>query len=112
MKQTLIEDGGLLPADAQAAKVLHPANGAFNGPAAGVASQRSAVLRDILRLPIGSVWSNHLDALPGHFLVQSIAVVRPVTDDPLRHRFGQHEVKQPLGQAALVRGRRAGGHRP
>ncbi|MCS6771155.1 MAG: hypothetical protein NZ740_03930 [Kiritimatiellae bacterium] len=104
MKQTLVEDDGLLRADAQAAKVLHPTNGSFDRPSSSVATQQSSVLCDLLRPPIRSMRCGHLDDVVGHFLVQSIALVIPVPDDPLGYRLGRHQVKQSLNSPVIVGG--------
>lgn len=84
MQEALEEHGGLLVADAQAAEVLEPGDRTFHRPATAVSSQRATVLGHVLRPAAPAVRRNHLDALIVQVLVERIAVVRLVADDPIR----------------------------
>jgi len=50
----------IFPADCKAAVILKPRKQAFDLPPAMVTAESAAILRAIL--PIGPVWSNHLDS--------------------------------------------------
>ena len=76
MKEALEQGGRFLPANAQSAEVLNPADGALDLPAPLVPSHRSAILRHVLRLAIRAVWRDHLDAFFRQLIVQFVAVIR------------------------------------
>lgn len=97
------EHGGLLVADAQSAEVLESRDGAFEGPATHVPTQGTSVLGHVLSLAAPAVRRDQLDALPSQVVVEHVAVVGLVADDPLGVFDGQHEVQQALDQRAFVR---------
>ena len=100
MKKTLEQAGGFLPADAEAAEVLKPTEGALDRPAPLVTAKRPTVLGNG---PIGSIRCDHLDVPRGQRGVEHVTVVGFVADDTRRRFAGNHEVKQSLHQPALVR---------
>jgi hypothetical protein len=75
MKEALEQHGGFLPADAQPSKVLNPGDRAFDGPAALVAPQRTAVLSHVLGLAVSAMRGDQLDALLRQLCGQFVAVV-------------------------------------
>lgn len=102
MQESTEQRCGLLPADAQAPKVLEPGDGALDGPRSRQALQRAAILRDVLGSAIRAVRRNQLHAALGQVGVQRVAVEGRVADDARRRFARQHEVEQPLHQAAFV----------
>ena len=98
----------MVAANAQAPEVLNPADRAFDRPTPLVASQRTPILRHVLRLAIRAVRCDQLNALFRQILVKLVAVVRLVADDAFRVFLRQHEVEEPLNKLALVRACRAG----
>ena len=75
----------ILPTDHQTAKVMQPGKQTFDLPTAAIAAQFAAVLGARLAA-IMLMRSNQLDALLLQFVIQRIAVVSPVADQPLRRR--------------------------
>jgi hypothetical protein len=73
----------ILPADDQTAKVMQPSKQTLDLPTAAVAAQLAAVL-GVRLAAIMLMRSNPLDALLLQFVIQRIAVVGAVTDQPLR----------------------------
>lgn len=95
-----------LPANAQPSIVLEPCDRAFHRPAPTIASQTPSILR--LHLPARTMRRDQIRALAGHLIIELIAVVRLVADEPIRRENGEHEVEQMLYDAAFVRRSRAG----
>ena len=101
MKEALELRGGLLPADAQSAIILEPRDRALDRPSSTVSPQASAILS--LRLPIRAMRRDQIGALRRQFIIESIAVVRFVADEPIGCETGQHEVKEMLNKLAFMR---------
>lgn len=76
------EIGGasLIPRD-ESARVLQPGKEPFDFPAAFVAAQGASVLRQVD--PIGSMGGDHRDAAVGQALVERVAVIGSIADEPL-----------------------------
>ena len=85
----------------QAAKVLQPANGALDFPAALDATQFSAVLDSRLSA-IDPVSANQLDLSPRQSGTQWIAVGRFVVEQPLRLAPDHNRVQQRFDQRYLI----------
>ena len=85
----------------QAAKVLQPANGTFDFPAAFDATQFSAVLDSRLNA-INPVSANQLDLSPRQSGTQWIAVGRFVVKQPLRLAPDHNRVQQRFDQRHLI----------
>ena len=101
MKESLKQAGRFFPTNAEAAKVLQPAERAFDGPAAPVTAQGAAVLSGATT--VGSMRRDHLDVLRGECGIERVAIVSFVSNDPRRHFAGDHEVEEPLDETTLVR---------
>lgn len=101
MEEGLEERGRLLPSNAEPAVVVQPGDGAFDGPSSLVATQRPTVLGLVLGESIRPMRRDELDAPFGERLVEGVAVVGLVTDDPLGQRIGNHEVEELLGEVTL-----------
>src|SRR5579862_8758606 len=72
------------PADHDAAVVMQPREQTFDFPSTPVAAQNAAILGQSFGAP-GTVWCDHLDAVVHHqALVQAVAVIGAVADQPLR----------------------------
>ena len=78
MKETLEGEMRFFPANAKAAIVLEPSDGAFDSPASFAAPQGSAVLGWRAIEPVGC---DHLDPLSGQQLIETVTIVSFVTDD-------------------------------
>ena len=98
MKETLEGEMRFFPANAKAAIVLEPGDGAFDSPASFGASQGSAVLGLRAIEPVGC---NHLDSLSGQQLIETVTIVSFVTDDSGRCVLRNHETKELLDEMAL-----------
>lgn len=66
----------LLPTDAESPEVLKPGNRPLDRPATIVASQRSSILRNVLRSATTVVWRDHLNALTAAKLSSLISSCR------------------------------------
>ena len=86
------------PANAKAAIVLEPSDGAFDSPASFAAPQGAAVLGLRAIEPVGC---DHLDPLSGQQLIESVTIVSFVTDDSGRCALSNHETKELLDEMAL-----------
>jgi len=84
------------------AKVLQPSKQAFDLPATTVASQGSAILGGRL-LAVAFVWSDQFDAAPAQPLVQRIAVIGAVADQPLRVLSGKAFLERAFDQSDFMR---------
>jgi hypothetical protein len=75
------EIGGvpLIPSD-ESPRVLEPSKESFDSPAAFVAAQGAAILRDVD--PIGPMRRDQLDAAVTEALVEPIAVLGGIADEP------------------------------
>ena len=72
------------PADHDAAIVMQPCEQAFDFPSAAIAPQYAAILGQSSGAH-GTVWRDHLDTVVLHqALVQAVAVVGAVADQPFR----------------------------
>lgn len=103
MKEALKHGLGAFPADAEAAEVLEPADGAFDRPAAFVAAQRPAILGDVLGTAAGTVGRNHLHPLFGQLGIEPVAVIGLVTNESPGRLGAEHESEKFLHQAAFMR---------
>ena len=93
--------GVSLPAACEAAEVLQPGEQPFNFPAPQISSQRSAVLGS---LPLAPVGGDHFDTVMlAKLLVQRIAVIGLVTNQPLRHGCGMSLCERAFDQRGLIR---------
>jgi len=102
MQHTFEHDGRFFPADAQAPVVLQPTDGAFNDPTSFVSSQRAAVLCFAVGLAIAAMGSDQFNPIRSQSLIERIAVIRLVTDDPFGPSIGEHEVEQLLHELAFM----------
>jgi hypothetical protein len=109
MKEALEGEMRFFPADAKAAVVLEPGDGAFDSPASFVTSQGPTVLG--LRA-IESIGRDHLDSLSGQELVEPVTIVSFVTNDSRGSSLRNHETEELLDKMAFggVGGRAARGH--
>ena len=98
MKETLEGEMRFFPANAKAAIVLEPGDGAFDPPASFAAPQGSAVLGWRAIEPVGC---DHLDTLSGQQLVETVTIVSFVTDDSGRCALSNHEIKELLDEMAF-----------
>ena len=93
MKKAEVVFDVILPPHHQATVVAEPGEEAFDLPAPGIAAQRPAILRDVLPAAVAPVRGDHFRAvLLHHLVIQPVAVVGLVPDQPFRH----------VGQEALV----------
>lgn len=111
MEEALEQHGGLLVPEAESSEVLEPRDRAFDGPAAFVPAQGSAVLRGVLGRAALAVRPDHLDALLREVVVEQVAVVGLVADDPIGVAGRGHEVEESLDEPRPVRARAGGGDR-
>ena len=74
MDESLEHHGRFLPAEADTAIVLQPANGSFNRPAAFVSTQLAPVLSLVFGFAIGAVRGNHFHAPGRQLLIEPIRV--------------------------------------
>jgi hypothetical protein len=95
VKETLEGEMRFFPANAKAAIVLEPSDGAFDSPAV---PQDSAVLGLRAIEPVGC---DHLDTLSGQQLIETVTIVSFVTDDSGRCALSNHETKELLDEMAL-----------
>lgn len=102
MKEAAEQLRGFLPANAQAAEVLEPGNGALHGPTPLVTTKPAAILCHVFRFAIAAMQRDQLNAFLGQRRVERIAVVGFVTDESRGHSLAQHEVEHSLDQLALV----------
>jgi hypothetical protein len=86
------------PANAKAAIVLEPGDGAFDPPASFAASQGPAVLGWRAIEPIRR---DHLDALSGQQVIETVTIVSFVNDDSGRCALSNHESKELLDEMAF-----------
>ena len=98
MKETLEGEMRFFPANAKAAIVLEPSDGAFDSPASFAAPQGSAVLGLRAIEPVGC---DHLATLSGEQLIETATIVSFVTDDSGRCALSNHETKELLDEMAL-----------
>jgi len=107
MKEALEQAGGFFPSDAQAAEVLQPTDGAFDGPAAFMPTEGAAVLSGC-SFSVRTMGSDQLDSRFGKQSVERIAVVGFVSDHALGQIRADQEIEQALDGVTFVR---AGLHR-
>jgi hypothetical protein len=98
VKETLESEMRFFPANAKAAVVLEPGDGAFDPPASFAAPQGSAVLGLRAIEPVGC---DHRDTLSGQKLIETVTIVSFVTDDSGRCFLSNHETKELLDEMAL-----------
>lgn len=92
----------VLVAGHQPAKVLQPGEESLDLPAAVVATERAAILRDVL--PIRPVWRNELDpALRLEPRIERIGVVRSVADQAFGAAEGGEGVEGRFDEGDFIR---------
>ena len=112
MKETLESEMRFFPANAKAAIVLEPGDGAFDPPTSFAAPQGSAVLGWRAIEPVGG---DHLDTLSGQQLIETVTIISFVTDDSGRCALSNHETKELLEEMAfggISRGAACGHRQP
>jgi hypothetical protein len=91
-----------LPAGDESAEVVEPREQALDLPAPAVAAERSTVL-GLPALPGPSVRGDQLDPSRSQPLIQRVAVIGPVTDQPLRGVLEESVVDRLFDERDLMR---------
>jgi len=90
----------VLIANGKPSKIVQPSEQPLDFPAATVAAQRTTILR---LTPIAPVWRDHLDPkLHQQLLVQTVAVVGLVSDQPLGRILEKSTLKSVLDKSYLA----------
>ena len=96
------------PADHDAAVVMEPSEQTFDFPSTAVAPQNAAILGESSGAR-GTVWCDQLDTVVHHqALVQAVAVIGAVADQPLREVGEEPFVKSGFDEFGFMR--RSAGH--
>ena len=94
-------DGVAFPAAGKSAEVLQPGKQPFDFPAPQVSAQRSAILSSLSLAPVGR---DHFDAVVlTKLLVQRVAVIGFVTNQPLRNGCDMSLSERAFNQCGLIR---------
>jgi hypothetical protein len=92
----------VFPADDKARKVMQPGKESFHSPTPAVTPQRTAILRGFPALP--AMRCDHLDTVAvGQVLVQAVAVVGFVADQPRREGVEEAVPENAVDELALMR---------
>ena len=88
--------------------MLQPCNGSLYPPAAPIPTKRTTVLGLVFRSPIGTMKSDHFNAMFRDGRVERIAVVGLVADDSRGRLIWKHEIEHLLNTVAFVTISRSG----
>lgn len=91
----------VLVANPKTAEVVQPGKQPLDLPAPPVPTQRTAILS---LLPVLTVRSNHLNPSLPQLLVQAVAVVGLISNQPLRLGFKEPTIKSRFDKSYFVRG--------
>jgi hypothetical protein len=107
MDEAEIVEGVALIADNEPPEVAEPREEPFDFPAALVPTQGATIL-GLGPLSVATVWGNHLNAQVSQRRIESVRIIGPVANEPVREVIYEAGVEGGGDESNLVRRSRGG----